>query len=118
MWSMNKPFDENAYARLNVLIDGTYEAFLERVALGRNLSPEQARQIAKGRAYTGAQALQLKLVDELGGLDSALDYAAQQLGAKNRHDIAVQKFPKELNGVEKLLQILGQEVSLSLFIWQ
>ncbi len=116
IWSLNQPFDDVALARLNVLIDETYDAFLTRVSDGRNMTPEQVRQIAKGRAYTGAQALELNLVDEIGGLDVALDYAAQQLGEENRYDIRVKTFPKELSGVERFMQILGQEVGISKFL--
>jgi len=116
IWSINAPFDDIALKRLNVLIDETYDAFLSRVATGRNLSPAQVRQIAKGRAYTGEQALKLNLVDELGGLETALDFAAKELGAADRYGITIKKFPKELTGVERLLQVFGQEVGVSKFL--
>ena len=116
IWSINAPFDDTAMARLNILIDETYEAFLKRVSEGRKLSPEQVRQVAKGRAYTGEQALALNLVDEIGGLEVALDYAAREIGLKDRNDLNVQKFPKDLSGVERVLQMFGQEVSMSQFM--
>lgn len=53
-------------------IDRAYDLFLSRVASGRNMAVEQVRAIAGGRIYTGRQALELKLVDELGGLNDAL----------------------------------------------
>jgi len=116
IWSLNQPFDEVAMRRLNVLIDETYDAFLTRVAEGRDMTPSQVQKIAKGRAYTGAQALQLNLVDELGGLETTLDFAATQVGAKDRYDINIKKFPKELSGVERFMQLLGQEVGVSKFL--
>ncbi len=116
IWSINQPFDSVALNRLNILIDETYEAFIMRVAKGRSFSPEQTREIAKGRVYTGAQALQLNLVDEIGGLENALDYAAQQIGAENRYGVLIKKFPKELNGIERFMKLLGQEVGLPQFM--
>ncbi|MEM7618022.1 MAG: signal peptide peptidase SppA [Pseudomonadota bacterium] len=118
IWSLSQPFDKDALARLNVLIDSTYDAFLTRVAEGRKMSDTQVKQVAKGRPYTGAQALQLNLVDELGGLEVALDYAAQQLGAKDRYGINIEKFPKDLSGIEKFLELFGQEVGVSKFLEQ
>jgi protease-4 len=115
IWSLNEPFDEKGKERMNVLIDDVYDAFLTRVAEGRGLRMDQVRQIAQGRAWTGEQARNIGLVDDLGGLDSALDRAAQLVGADTRHDINVVRMPKELSNIERLLQMLGQEVSLGFF---
>jgi protease-4 len=116
MWSINQPFDEAATARLNVMIDSTYEAFLSRVAEGRNLTPEETRRIAKGRAYTGETAQELGLVDELGGLHAALDGAAKEIGFDDRTQINVVKMPRELGGLERLLELIGQDVSIGNWI--
>lgn len=116
LWSLNKPFDDKARARMNILIDDVYGAFITRVAQGRKLTPEQAKAAAKGRPWTGEQALSRKLVDEIGGLNDALDKTAILLGQRNRHDLTVLKMPKELNNVEQILQLLGQEVSLGQFL--
>jgi len=116
IWSMNKPLDAAEIARMNALIDATYEDFLKRVSSGRNLSMDYTSQIAKGRAYTGIQAEELGLVDELGGLNSALDGAAQILGLQDRHNINVVKMPRDLTGIEKVFELLGQEVSINQFM--
>lgn len=62
------------------LVDDYYEQFVEVVAEGRGLSKEQVRSLATGQLYTGAQAKELGLVDELGGLDTAIDLAAELAG--------------------------------------
>jgi len=62
------------------LVDDYYEQFVEVVAEGRGLSREQVRSLATGQLYTGAQAKELGLVDELGGLDTAIDLAAELAG--------------------------------------
>lgn len=58
--------------RINREIDEVYESFLSHVAQGRNLTVEQVRKVARGRAWTGRQAHEFGLVDYLGGLDSAV----------------------------------------------
>ncbi len=115
IWSLHKKFDAQATQRMNVLIDDTYNSFITRVVSGRKLTPEQAKSVAKGRAWTGEQALERGLVDELGGLNDALDKTAMMLGKNNRHDLSVVKMPKELNNVERILELLGQQVSLGNF---
>jgi protease-4 len=59
------------------IIDGAYEGFVRVIVEGRKLPEADVRQIADGRVYTGAQALGLGLVDELGNLDAALAGAKQ-----------------------------------------
>ncbi len=115
IWALHKKFDAKATARMNVLIDDVYDAFITRVAEGRKLTPEQAKAAAKGRAWTGEQALERGLVDEIGGLNEALNKTAMMLGKKDRHDLNVIKMPRELNNVERVLELLGEQVSLGHF---
>jgi protease-4 len=70
-------------------IDQTYKLFLQRVASGRQMSVEQVHELAQGRIYSGRQALELKLVDDLGGLDEAFKLAKQlgELDEKKLHTI-------------------------------
>ncbi|MCT6562730.1 S49 family peptidase, partial [Staphylococcus aureus] len=56
-----------------------YTTFVQRVADGRKLTVEQVDEIAQGRVWTGKDALKNKLVDELGGLDQAIAYAAKKV---------------------------------------
>ena len=62
------------------MTDEYYEQFIEVVAEGRGLSKEQVRSLATGQLYTGTEAKGLGLVDELGGLDTAVDLAAELAG--------------------------------------
>jgi len=62
------------------LVDEYYEHFVGVVAAGRGLSTDEARELATGQVYTGARARQLGLVDELGGLETALDVALELAG--------------------------------------
>lgn len=113
LWSINKPLDAQASARMNDLIDDTYNAFLQRVAEGRNMSMAQARAVAKGRAWTGAQALDKGLVDALGGQTDALDYMATQLGGIDRHDLHVMILPREKRPIERLMELVERQSAMS-----
>ncbi len=116
IFSIHKKFDENAQARMTVLIDDVYDAFVSRVSEGRKMSKEDARTVAKGRAWTGSQALKRGLVDQIGGLNDALDETAILLGKKDRRDLNVIQMPRELNGLERVLELFGQEVGLGHFM--
>jgi protease-4 len=64
------------------MVDEYYEQFIEVVAEGRGLSKEEVRNLATGQLYTGTEAKKLGLVDELGGLDTAIDLAAELAGVE------------------------------------
>jgi protease-4 len=77
-----------------------------RVAIGRNLSVEYVDSIARGRVWTGTQAKELGLVDELGGMDVALRIAAQEAGITNYSIVA---YPKQKDAVTELMEMLNEE---------
>ena len=64
------------------LVDEYYEHFVEVVADGRGLTRDEVRALATGQLYTGAEAMRLGLVDELGGLDTAIDLATELAGVE------------------------------------
>lgn len=72
---------------LQAMIDEMYENFVRVVADGRQLSVERVRELADGRVYTGKQAKELGLVDELGNYYDALDITARLAGIKGKPEI-------------------------------
>ncbi len=112
LFSMNDPLDAAGRARLNDLIDDTYDQFLDRVAQGRGMTKEEARVVAKGRAWTGAQAKERGLVDALGGQTDALDYIARELGYKDRTDLSVVMLPHPKGALEQLIEFMEMQVSM------
>lgn len=112
LWSVNKPFTSAEAERMNVLIDDVYAAFVDRVAAGRKLPREQVLKNAKGRAWTGEEAKILGLVDETGGLDNALDYAATLSEAKDRHAISIDILPQPKSPLEQFVAMFGTQVKL------
>jgi protease IV len=93
------------------LVDDVYQQFIEAVAQGRNLPLDEVRQAADGRIYTGRQARDLRLIDELGSLHDAITYAASAVGT-----IGKPKLVQE--GKERLwwLRFLFESLS-NAFVW-
>ena len=73
----SRPFNAEEISYLQSYINRGYQLFRKRVADGRKMTIEQVETIAQGHVFTGADALKIKLVDELGGLDKAIAKAAQ-----------------------------------------
>lgn len=78
MGDMTRPFNDAERAALQNYINNGYKLFVQRCADGRGMSVEAIEKIAEGRVWTGITAKELGLVDELGGLEKALEIAAQQ----------------------------------------
>ena len=75
--SLNKKLSPEELARIQGEVDDIYNQFLTRVSDGRKLSKERVMQIARGRVWTGKDALSIGLVDELGSLQDAINYAVK-----------------------------------------
>ena len=75
-----RPMTEEEYTALQCSVDQTYDTFLTRVSDGRGLTKAQVDSIGQGRVWSGADALQLGLVDQLGNLKDAIALAAQLAG--------------------------------------
>ena len=79
-WSTNAPFTEEQRASVEAEADLCYTDFIERVAEGRGMTPDAVDAVARGRIWTGADAKEHGLVDELGGLRVAIDRAKALAG--------------------------------------
>jgi protease-4 len=95
---------EAAHARLQTSVLDTYRLFLTRVADGRGMTIEEVDKIGQGRVWTGRQALEQGLVDELGGLHTAVRRAKLTVGLEATADVYLIPFPKELSLTEQLVQ--------------
>jgi protease-4 len=94
-------------AVLQNLIDYIYDGFVQRVARCRNLTTNRVDEIAQGRVWSGADALKVGLVDELGGLEKAITVAAKE--AKLGANYSVVEFPEKKSLVEELSEALAGE---------
>jgi protease-4 len=98
-------FTPDQRARFAGWMDRIYAGFVHRVAEGRKLPEERVREIAKGRVWTGVQAKQLGLVDELGGFYEAVDKAKSLAGIKG--EVKLKKVGGSNSPFEALEKVLG-----------
>lgn len=89
-------------------VDGIYDQFKSRVAEGRNMTKKDVNVIGRGRVWTGSDAQKIGLVDELGGMKDAIDYAAKKAGIKNKKVVYYPKVKEDKWG-EILEQIEESE---------
>lgn len=98
-------FTPDQRAKFSAWMDRIYAGFVSRVAEGRKLPPERVREIAKGRVWTGVQAKQLGLVDELGGFYQAVDKAKSLANLKG--EVKLKKIGGSKSPFEALERVLG-----------
>ena len=84
------------------LLNEVYDQFTGKAAQGRKMSKEQLEKLARGRVYTGAMALKLNLVDELGSLDDAVAAAKKMAGLKPEDKVERLTLPKAVSPLEQL----------------
>ncbi|MBI3213912.1 MAG: signal peptide peptidase SppA [Mycobacterium sp.] len=92
-WSVNAPFTAEQHAHVEAEADLFYTDFVARVAEGRNLSVQAVDEIARGRVWTGADALERGLVDELGGLRTAIRRAKVLAGLDADDKVKLAGYP-------------------------
>jgi protease-4 len=92
-WSVNAPFTPEQRAQVEAEADLCYDDFVQRVAQGRHLSVEAVEAVARGRVWTGADALEHGLVDELGGLRVAVRRAKVLAGLEEDAKVRLVSYP-------------------------
>jgi protease-4 len=104
----SQPLSRETAAILDREIEAIYRLFIERVAVGRGLDLQQVDAIAQGRVWTGEQALDRGLIDELGGLSQAVLRAKQALGLDAEADVALIPYPEADTLAQQLTDTLRQ----------
>ncbi|MBP1626266.1 MAG: Peptidase protease [Holophagaceae bacterium] len=105
MPSLFRPASPTELARIQGLVDHIYDQFLTKVAEGRHMKREQVQEIAQGRVWSGIEAKRLGLVDELGGLQDAIRWAAKKAQIESDYRVDAPESPR--SPVEKLLKLIG-----------
>ena len=106
---LDRPLSEEAKTIFQSQINHLYGQFLDVVAVGRDMPLEELEPIAGGRVWTGSQALELNLVDQIGGQLAAIDSAAQLAGVQDNY--AVHKIEPQLSFSEELVRSFLESVS-------
>ena len=88
------PYSDDARARLQQQIDAIYETFLDKAAQGRSMTRDAVHAVAQGRVWTGRQAKDLGLVDELGGLARAVTVAKERAGIGADVEVTLVPYPR------------------------
>ena len=108
LYSLIKPLDAEEKEYMQASVEHIYERFTSIVAAGRDMTVEEVDAIAQGRVWTGAEAEGIGLVDEIGTLSDALNYAAMSIdGAEGINDVQIVEYPKPQTSMEMILEILG-----------
>lgn len=103
-YSVFRPLADNYKFIAQESVEKIYTTFVNRVATGRKMSFEQVDAIAQGRVWSGAEAVKIGLVDQIGGLDAALKYVADLVKIKN---YKTQNFPVYEKDFQDYLGSLG-----------
>jgi len=106
MWNVTAPFTPAQRERVNALLDNTYRSFVDSVAAARKIPLEKMPDVAKGRVFTGEQAVNIGLVDELGGYDAALKAVRKTLGLEETAPLSLETFPAPPTPMERVLKLM------------
>lgn len=110
--STNRKLTEEELSIIQQEVDLIYAQFLGRVAEGRGMTTEAVNQIARGRVWTGTDALRIGLVDQLGGVKDAIAFAAKQAGIK---DVKLKYWPEmKTDQITELIEQFSEDEESSL----
>ena len=98
--NLTRPMNDGEKGLMQMYVNNGYKLFLTRCSDGRGISMEELDKIAQGRVWTGSTAKELGLVDELGGLDKALEIAVAKAGVDA---YTVMNYPKKEGFLESLM---------------
>lgn len=102
--SVSRPMNAYEKAMMQQNIEEIYEGFVNKVAAGRGMTWAQVDSIGQGRVWSGTNALQIGLVDSLGGLEDALAYAASLAGLETYTTV---EYPKEKDFMAQLMEMFS-----------
>ena len=104
------PYTKNDLGKLRLLSSGIYRRFVSKMAESRGKTFDEARALAKGRVWTGRDAKEHGLVDELGGMKRTLEIAKEMIGVDPKKLVHLRTFPEKKDSFEELIKsFLGEE---------
>jgi len=108
MFTNARTWTEGEEERFRHFVQEGYDDFIQKVALGRGMTVEAVHEIAQGRVWTGQQALDIGLVDKLGGMETAIAVIKEKLGIPADDDVLLIDYPKMEAPVQFLLRRLRE----------
>ena len=112
MFSSSRPFSDSEWDRINVWLDAVYADFTDKVASGRRMTHDRVHELARGRVWTGADAVANGLADETGGIYDAIAIARKRAGLPD--DAPVRVYPR-LGPLDQLRPSESSEVRPAAF---
>ncbi|ALO15121.1 Protease 4 [Salinivirga cyanobacteriivorans] len=109
MGSPFRPLDRKERAAIKKSIEDIYQTFIGHVANGRGMTKEEVDKVAQGRVWSGRDALEIGLVDVLGGLNDAIEIAAERAGVE---DYVIKDLPKQKDPIQQMLEEFGANASM------
>lgn len=110
MMGMMRALTPKETAYMQASVENIYNKFTSLVAEGRDMTVEDVDAIAQGRVWAGADAIEIGLVDQIGTIEDAIEYAAMSIeGVTSVNDVEVVGYPKPKTTLETLLETLGGE---------
>jgi len=106
LFDITKKSNKQKVELINNYLDKVYYDFINKASIGRNLSIEEVSKVAKGRVWSGSDAIQKGLVDYYGGLREAIEYTKQTLDMKDNEPIGIIILPKPIDPLEKIVETL------------
>jgi protease-4 len=113
MGDISAPLSPEGRQKLVAEMDHIYQNFVDRVATGRKLSAERVNEIGRGRVWTGTQAKENGLVDELGGFPAAIQTAKQAAGIAPTQEVEIAFYPRPKSLLERVGSWLDTDARLN-----
>jgi len=107
IWSSLSPYSDSERERLGALLDSHYAAFTERAVEARGLEPQRLEAVAKGRVWTGRQAVKRGLIDEVGDVWIAIARIREALKLTADAPVHLREFPRPRTSLQRLLEAVG-----------
>ena len=109
MLGLMRPLTEKERAHMQASVEKVYDKFTGLVAEGREMPVSRVDELAQGRVWSGAEALNINLVDQIGTIEDAVTWAAMSIdGVTSVNDVDVVAYPKPLTSLELLLESLNK----------
>ena len=108
MYNGMRALDKAELAYMQASVENIYDKFTNLVSVGRDMPVARVDEIAQGRVWTGADAIRIGLVDEIGTIEDAINYAALSIdGISSVNDVQIVGYPKPMTSMEMLLEAFG-----------
>ena len=105
MYGMMRPLTDVEIAYMQASVERIYTKFTALVSEGRDIPAAEVDKIAQGRVWTGAEALNIRLADQIGTIEDAILWAALSIeGVTSMDEVSVEGYPKPLTNFEMILQ--------------